>query len=246
MPFSGDIYSLSEIKNSSQHLIQTIEQHSTPIETHQLIELPKLTNELMHFFEIAERVEMEPALLDTDKADFSNISELGDYGLQLMAGLELWTEAAKIEDKSELQVSILSLAVWVHNHKGVLKQLENIVNALSQTANNSNREESLIKLHEIAEKITNATHDMIKKDLDKSEPGRPWRILNLNHGIIATRTHNTDIMNSVYEQLMARFPEDAATFFAEGMKQMELIDYPEHVKDVVQQFYLLTNKPTLH
>lgn len=246
MPFNGDIYTLSEIKSSSQHLIHTIEQQSTQIETHQLIELPKLVNRLMHFFEIAERVELEPEFLNTDKADFDNISELGDYGLQLMADLELWTESAKIKDKSELQVSILSLAVWIHNHQGVLRQLENIVNALSQTANNSNKEASLVKLHEIAEKITNATHEMIKKDLDKSEQARPWRILNLNHGIIATRTHNTDIMNSVYGQLVVRLPDDAANFFAEGMKQMELIDYPEHVKYVVQQFYLLTNKPTLH
>ena len=47
---------------------------------------------------------------------------------------------------------------------------------------------------------------MIKADIGKSESGRPWRILNLNHGIIATGTHNTDIMNSVFEQLLLLYP----------------------------------------
>ena len=102
------------------------------------------------------------------------------------------------------------------------------------------------KLHKFAEKITNSAHKMIKADIDKSEPGCPWRILNLNHGIIATRTHNIDIMNTVFEQLLQRLPNDAANFFADGMKQMDIIGYPEHVKHVMEQFYQLTNNPTLH
>jgi len=42
---------------------------------------------------------------------------------------------------------------------------------------------------------------MIKADIDKSELERAWRILNLNHGIIATRTHNIEIMPSVFGQM---------------------------------------------
>jgi hypothetical protein len=109
-----------------------------------------------------------------------------------------------------------------------------------------NESDALIKLHKIAEKITNSTDKMIKTDINKSEPGHPWRILNLNHGIIATRTHNIDIMNTVFEQLLQRLPDDAANFFADGMKQMVIIGYPEHVKHVMEQFYQLTNNPTLH
>jgi len=50
-----------------------------------------------------------------------------------------------------------------------------------------------IKQHKIAEKIASSAHEIIKSDPDKSEPGHPLRILKLNHGIIGTRTHNTDI-----------------------------------------------------
>lgn len=52
------------------------------------------------------------------------------------------------------------------------------------------------------EKITNSVDEMIKADIDKS--GHAWRILNLNHGIIATRTHNIEIMPSVLGLLVLR------------------------------------------
>ncbi len=246
MPLTGDIFPLSEIKKYSLDLLQTIEQQPIHKGTENFIPLLQLHKALTQFFDISEKLEIEPELLKSEGSDFDNISELGDYGLQLLADLELWFDAVKFENKSNIQMSILSLAIWVHDHHGILQQLENIVNALSQLANQTNKHSTLIKLHKIAEKITNSAHEMIKADVDKSEPGRPWRILNLNHGIIATRTHNVDIMNSVFEQLLQRLPDDAASFFADGMKQMELIDYPQHVKHLMEQFYQLTNKPTLH
>lgn len=245
MPFTGDIFPFTEVKKYALDMIQALKQQSNLENTEYFIPLSNLENALAQFFEIGEKLEAEPELLKSTNSDFTNISELGDYGLQLISGLEQWIDAAN-EDKNNIQISTLSLAVWIHDHKGILQQLENSVNALSQLANQANEPKALIKLHKYAEKITNSAHEMIKADFDKSEPGRPWRILNLNHGIIATRTHNIDIMNTVFEQLLQRLPDDAANFFADGMKQMELIGYPDHVRHVMEQFYKLTNKPTLH
>lgn len=246
MPFTGDIYSLPEIKHLSLALIQQLNQQKIQDETGQFIPLAQLEKALKQFFEISEKIEVEPDLFKSSSAEFGNISELGEYGLQLLSGLEQWVQAAKFEDITELQVATLSLGIWIHDHQGILENLESIVNALSQIANQTNNPSALSKLHKYAEKITNSVHDAIKADIDKSEPGRPWRILNLNHGIIATRSLNIDIMNMVFEQLIQRLPDDAAKFFADGMKQMDIIGYPEHVKHVMEQFYNLTNKPTLH
>ena len=246
MPFSGDIYTLSDIKKSTLNLIHEIKQRPIQDESEHFVLLDQLKLALEQFFELSERIESEPELLKSTDTDFGSISELGDYGLQLLAGLEQWVDTAKPEDKSRIQISTLSLAVWIHDHHGVVQQLENAVNALSQLANQANESEALTKLHRSAEKITNSASEMIKADIDKSEPGRPWRILNLNHGIIATRTHDINIMNTVFEQLIQRLPDDAANFFADGMKQMDIIGYPDHVKHVMEQFYQLTNQPTLH
>jgi hypothetical protein len=246
MPFTGDIYSLSQIKKYTLSLLKEAEQHSVRNNSEQFLPLSQLEVALTQFFEISEKIDQQPELLLAKGSDFSSISELGDYGIQLLASLEQWCEAGQLDNERHVQLSILSLAVWIHNHNGVLQQLESVVNALSLIANQIQQPAHLIKLHKITEKITNSAHERIKADLDKSEAGRPWRILNLNHGIIVTRTHNTAIMNSVFELLVQRLPDDAANFFADGMKQMDIIGYPEHVKQVMQQFYRLTNKPTLH
>ena len=94
--------------------------------------------------------------------------------------------------------------------------------------------------------IINAVAPQIKQDLDKSNPGRPWRVLNLNHGIVATRSHDPKRMEAVFEQLIYRLPDDAPGFFRDGMQQMDRIGYPEHVRKVMEKYYELTNKPTLH
>ena len=246
MPLTGDNYPLSEIKNQALEIIDSINEQPIQADTDYFIPLAKLTTALAQFFEICEKIESQPEILKSDDSEFGDISELGDYGLQLFSGLEQWVDVAKPDNKRGTQVLIINLAAWIHDHDGVIQSLESIVNALSQLANQTNETAALIKLHSYAEKITNSAHEMIKADIDKSEPGRAWRILNLNHGIIATRTHNVDIMNSVFEQLLQRLPEDAEKFFAEGMKQMDIINYPEHVKHVIEHFYQLTNKPTLH
>ena len=246
MPFTGEIFPLTEVKKYTLDMIQALKLQDELENTEHLIPLSKLQNALTQFFEITENLEADPELLKSANSDFTNISELGDYGLQLIAGLEQWFNISNLENKNYIQISTLSLAVWIHDHQGVLQQLENSVNALSQLANQANETKALIKLHNYAEKITNSAHKVIKADIDKTEPGRPWRILNLNHGIIATRTHNIDIMNTVFEQLLQRLPDDAAIFFADGMKQMDIIGYPDHVRHIMEQFYQLTNKPTLH
>ncbi len=94
--------------------------------------------------------------------------------------------------------------MWIHDHGGILQQLENIMNVLSKTATQTYETNSLVKSHKIVEKTTNSAVEMIKADIDKSESGHIWRILNLNHGIIATRTHNTEGMLSLFlfEQLL--------------------------------------------
>lgn len=62
------------------------------------------------------------------------------------------------------------------------------------------------------EKTTNSVDEIIKADIDKPESGRAWRILNLNHGIITARTHNIEIMPSVFRQLLLRLPGDTEQF----------------------------------
>ena len=127
-----------------------------------------------------------------------------------------------------------------------LSQLDPVVNALSKLANSTQDTQLLGEISDAVDVIIDGIAPLIKQDLDKSNPGRPWRVLNLNHGIVATRSHDPKRMEAVFEQLLYRLPEDASEFFQEGIEQMDRIGYPEHVRMVMQKYYQLTNKPTLH
>ncbi|MCW9004972.1 MAG: hypothetical protein OQK70_06905, partial [Gammaproteobacteria bacterium] len=70
-----------------------------------------------------------------------------------------------------------------------------------------------------------------------TNPVRPWRILNLNWGIVATRSHNAELIDRVYAQLIKNIPADIHGFVTEAMQQMDIIGYPDHVRKVVAKYY---------
>jgi hypothetical protein len=62
-------------------------------------------------------------------------------------------------------------------------------------------------------------------------------VLLLNQSIIATRSHNPELMEQAFATLTGKLPEDAARFFSEGMQQMDALNYPEHVRKVMEKYH---------
>ena len=87
------------------------------------------------------------------------------------------------------------------------------------------------------ETFMNATEQSIQDDMDDRDPRRPWRVLLLNYGITATRTHDPALMEKAFQFLVDNLPDDLKQFFMEGMSQMTAIDYPDQVKDVMEKYY---------
>jgi hypothetical protein len=106
---------------------------------------------------------------------------------------------------------------------------------------------ALEKLYALTGEIQLAVTPLLQKDLEKSNPGRPWRILLLNRAIIATRTHRPELIELAYDNLVRQLPEEAPQFFRQGMQQMVALDYPLPVRRVVEKYYNLWSvERTLH
>ena len=73
-----------------------------------------------------------------------------------------------------------------------------VVNALANFANRMHEPSALEPLATFMGRVIQASASLIKEDLEKNNPGRPWRVLHLNRGIVATRTHNPTIMEQVF------------------------------------------------
>ncbi|MCU7798165.1 MAG: hypothetical protein KZQ75_13650 [Candidatus Thiodiazotropha sp. (ex Myrtea spinifera)] len=177
-----------------------------------------------------------------------DLNELGDYAIQLLSDLSSVAGSLNMAPQSQsLEDLTLPMALWIARHEGELRTLEPVVNALSRMANTLREPSALAQLYEVTSEVHRATGSLLRQDLEKQNPGRPWRLLLMNQAIIATRSHQTELIDEAYQVLVEALPEEALRFFEEGMQQMEALNYPEVVRQVVEKYYNLWNIPkTLH
>jgi len=165
------------------------------------------------------------------------LSEIGEYALNLLEQLSIVAANMGMQDSMiELQRLSLPVAYWIIQQDGEIAKLDIVVNALSGLANTLSDNQELERLSRLIAQIIAHTSNDIRQDLEQTNPMRPWRIINLNWGIVATRSHNAELMDQVFEQLVKNIPVDAKAFFTEGMQQMDIVGYPDHVREVMQKY----------
>lgn len=165
------------------------------------------------------------------------LSEIGDYALSLLEQLSIVAANMGMQDTMiALQRLSLPVSYWLIQQGGEITKLDIVVNALSGLANSITDASELERLSRFIAQIIEHTSSDIRQDIEQTNPMRPWRIINLNWGIVATRSHNAELMDKVFEQLVKNIPVDARAFFAEGMQQMDIVGYPEHVRTVMEKY----------
>lgn len=175
------------------------------------------------------------------------ISGVGDQGLMIIENLayELFTQN-KIAEKNEVEQLALVIASWVITHHGELRHIQSVVDALAYMANAVEDKVSLLQLSAFMNQFANACTKPLQHDLENTDPSRPWLTLNMNRGIVATRSHDVDMMRKVFSDLIKAIPMDAPAFFKQGMSEMVRLNYPQQVRDVMQEYYDKTQLPQMH
>jgi len=197
---------------------------------------------LLQVLDIAERAGVKDQVLLPDE-----ISHIGEQGLTLIDNLVYLLASHNLEfDRRDLEQVALVIAQWVITHQGQLTQIQSIVDGLAYLANALKDKSMLAQMANFMGQVANACSDQIKYDLDNSDPFRPWLVLNINSGIVATRSQNLEIMRNVFTELIQMLPMDAPGFFKEGMSEMIKLNYPEPVRELVQEFYERTKLPAVH
>lgn len=236
------ITSLAEAKENFVKLGEKLQTLADTVNTNTEEPIDITIAAMNQFFDIAEGV-------DASKTEFvtNDISDIGEHGLSLLEKLIYKADALEdLVEKTDLEQIALVIADWVIQRDGSINILEPIVDALAQVANAVSDEEQLIALADFMGEIADACSDTIKQDLELSNMHRPWRILNINRGIVATRTNDPKTMRSVFADLIKALPMDAPGFFKEGMSEMIRLDYPDHVRSVMQEYFDQTDMPQIH
>ena len=202
--------------------------------------LPMLTTAFGQLFEVMARIENDRKVigLQAPGTATEDITELGEYAFKLHETLATHIEQADLqEDRPLLAEQAINFAIWITRLDGQIDTLEPVVDALAMVANSISDPGELKSLSQIMGMIAAAVSPVIREDLEKINPGRPWRVLLLNNGIVATRSHDPVIMEAAFSVLIDHLPEDAARFFSEGMEQIEALDYPPQVREVMEKYH---------
>ncbi|MDH5181153.1 MAG: hypothetical protein OEZ39_09765 [Gammaproteobacteria bacterium] len=227
-----------------QQLIAT--HHERDTTGLQLTDPSRLTQAMQQVLAILNSIEAQsgPESVEAENltVDQIDLGELGEYGLGLLSQLTDWQNIFQLENTGELYKATLSLALWLANQGGKIRNLEHLVNSVSFLANRSRDKAILENLAEVITFVIDAIDPALKEDL----PGSPWLFLNMNYGIVATRSHNPDIMNKVFDKLLLNIPNNVGSFFQEGMEQMDTVGYPDHVRKIMQKYYNRSRHRVLH
>jgi hypothetical protein len=120
---------------------------------------------------------------------------------------------------------------------GELHHPEDVVNALATLANRLSRPEELAELYGLMGEIAEGIGADRIQGMDPTDPTDPWLMLLINRGIVATRSHQPALMEEAFDAIGEQLPDHAPYFFREGMGQMEALNYPAQVREVMQRYF---------
>ncbi len=204
---------------------------------------PQLIVAINQFFIIYEKLgnkQSENSLIKK-----SDISQIGEETINYLIELGTWAERLDFhQEKAMFEEIALTVSQWIIRHQGEIRSLEGIVNVLSVKANRTSDEAILTSLFHVLNDLIEHSSPALKNDTDKSEPSRPWRMLNFNFAIVATRTLDKELMIKAFDTLGRNLPQDCPYFFEEGLKQSEKAIYGPEIKEIMAEY--LKKWATLH
>ena len=191
-----------------------------------------LASAMSDFFQLASALENGEQLEDN-----AAISDLAHYALDLVDRLQAQLWYLDIHDQRDrLSRLFASLAVWFARQDAILDNLNGAADSFAILVNGENDSAVLADMSRLMNEVLEAASNEIKMDEDRSDQFRPWRVLNLNSGVAATRSFDAKLMQETFERMERRLPHDLTGFFADGKRQVQMQEVPENVREVMTQF----------
>lgn len=190
-----------------------------------------LAGALSDYFQIAGALEIGAAHLEQQELD-----DLCGYGLDLLDRLAFLVRKIEIMDKRETVARLFaSMGVWVARRGATIDNLEGTADGFGMIVNATTASDDLRVLCGLMEEVIEAASERLRLDEERGNAWRPWRVINLNLGIAATRSLDPELMEHTFEKMGRRLPFDMPGFLADGMRQAAFQNVPEEVKDVLRR-----------
>jgi hypothetical protein len=187
---------------------------------------------LSDFFQITGALEAGAARLEQE-----DLNELCAYGLDLLDRLAFLVRKIEIMDKRDTVARMFaSMGVWVARRGATIDNLQGTADGFGMIVNGTTAPDDLRALCELMEEVIEAASVRLQLDEDRGDAWRPWRVINLNAGIAATRSLDPQLMERTFERMGRRLPYDMPGFLADGMRQAAFQNVPDAVRDVIREY----------
>ncbi|WP_043750533.1 hypothetical protein [Imhoffiella purpurea] len=193
---------------------------------------------LLDILRAAERDTLAASAATLKDLTGSDPESLLDHGLDLLSQCSQLAKRLGLPQQARaIQILTLPLCCWMLRRGAEILRPEPVIDAAALLANQSSDPEELAELFVLMTELMNGIGLERALEFEASNSGRPWRVLLFNRAIVATRTHQTVLMEAAFDAIGEHLPSDAPDFFREGMGQMEMHDYPAHVRQVMQRYF---------
>jgi len=230
----SELQEIQQLFSAAANAIETryIQQSQQPGEVSPM----QLADALRKLFQVFEELDAKNGA--NAALPYNDPSDLGEHGILLAADLVHWAERLQLpQAKSDIEKIAVGIALWVARHGGEIRELETVVNGFAASANTTTADAALRALFRATKAVLEHAAPDIKADLDQANPGRPWRVLNFNFAIVATRIQDAQLMHDAFDTLSRNLPQDAPAFFEEGLKQSDKPVYGPVVKNLMQEYF---------
>lgn len=234
---------IASLKEAKDYFVELPAQIDYRIEDAYRQPFANLMDAIDQYFNILASINIQAS--ENQVISSTEATDIGEQGfILLLQTIDLMDKLDLPHKRKEIEQVSLIFARWILRYRGRIIHLEPIVNACAQLANLLQDKNALKVLYSLMTQIADSCTTEIKQDLDADHHQlRPWRLLHINRSIVATRSHDPEMMRKAFDELLVQLPQEAGGFFAEGMKEMEALNYPAHVRKLMEFYHM--QKPSL-
>lgn len=174
----------------------------------------------------------------------NDASEAVDDALRATAELEGWLSRLNLRsERTQLFNVQLGIAYWAMQHGLIFETVAPVVNALAEQANAAETRQETAALFAMMQGFVQHLAPRLQADLERSNPERPWRLLNLNFAITAIRTGDPAMMRYAFDRLNEHLPDERAGFYREAHTLACQPGFPTETRALIEAEYTRWTRP---
>ena len=164
-----------------------------------------------------------------------DIAEAADAALQSLAALDVRTDQQSLaEQRQTLHRLAIGIGYWCMRHSLAITSPALIVNALAAQSNAAISRQETAAIFALMQGFIAHFEPTLQSDLERSNPERPWRILNLNFSITAIRTGDAAMIRFAFDTLNRYLPDERAGFYAEAFALSSQPGFPGETRSLIE------------